>query len=105
MEKETVQDSTEENSTDSVNINSIYFNKNCSIITVNLKTSSGPTNVIIPYKVDTCGNGNIMSLHKHKKLFPKITNEQLAATRNDNIQFKVYNKTTITQLGTCVVEL
>ena len=27
------------------------------------------------------------------------------ATKNNNIHFKTYNKTTITQLGTCIVEL
>ena len=44
VEKE-AQDSTGENSTDSVNINSINFNKNCSKITANLKMSAGPNNV------------------------------------------------------------
>ena len=39
-----------------------------------------------------------------KKLFPKITNEQLVATKYHNILLK-HNKTTITQLGTCAVEL
>ena len=33
MEQEAVQDSAEENSIDSVNINSIHFNKNGSVIT------------------------------------------------------------------------
>ena len=50
-------------------------------------------------------DGNIMPLHIYKKLFPKITYEQLAATKNSNVQLKMYNKTTITQLGTCIVEV
>ena len=36
---------------------------------------------VIPYKVDTCSNGNIMPLHIYKKMFPKITNEQLVGTK------------------------
>ena len=40
-----------------------------------------------------------------KKLFPKITNEQLVGTKKKNILLKMYNKTTITQLGTCIVEI
>ena len=37
VEQNTAQDSAEENSIDSVNINSIHFNINCSVITVKLK--------------------------------------------------------------------
>ena len=44
-----------------------------------------------------------MPLHIYKKLFPSITNEQLATTKNKNVPLKTYNKTTITQLGTCTV--
>ena len=40
-----------------------------------------------------------------KKMFPKITNEQLAATKIENILLKMYNRTSITQLGTCTVEV
>ena len=43
--------------------------------------SAGPNNVMVPYKVDMGSDGNIMLLHIHKKLFPKITNEQLAANK------------------------
>ena len=42
LEQEAAQDSAGENNIDSVNIISIHFNKNWSIITVNLKTSAGP---------------------------------------------------------------
>ena len=72
---------------------------------VNLKTSAGPNNIMVPYNVDTGSDGNIMSLHIYKKLFPNITKEQLAANKNKNILLKMYNKTTITQLGTCTVEI
>ena len=63
VEQDTAQFSVDENSIDLVNINSIHFNKNCSIITANLKMSAGPNNVIVPYKVDTGNDGNIMPLH------------------------------------------
>ena len=105
VEQETIQDSSEESSIDSVNINSIHLNKNCSVITANLKTSADKHSVIVPYKVDMDSAGNIMPLHIHKKMFPRITNEQLAATKNESIQIKMYNKTTITQFGTCTVKI
>ena len=48
-------------------------------------------------------DGNIMLLHIFKKLFPGVTNEWLAETFSKCILLKTYNKTTITQLGTCKV--
>ena len=86
-----------------VSINSIQFNKNHSVLTGNLKTSAGQSNITVPCKIDTGSNGYIMPLHMHKKLFPSITNEQLATTKNKNVLLKMYNKTTITQLGMCTV--
>ena len=41
----------------------------------------------------------------YTKLFPRIANEQLAATKNESIQLKVYNKRIITQLGTSTTEI
>ena len=79
VEQETAPDSAEESSIDLVNINSIPFNKNCLVITEKLKMSAGINNVIVSYKVDTDRDGNMMPLHIYKKLFPRITNEQLAA--------------------------
>ena len=52
---------------------------------------------MVPYKIDTGSNGNIMPLHMYNKLFPSITNEQLATPKNKNVPLKMYNKTTITQ--------
>ena len=92
VEQEAAQDSAEENSIDSVNINSIHFNKMCSVITANLKTSRGINNVIVPYKVDTGSDGNIRPLHIYKNLFPKLTSEQLAATKDDSIHLKCITK-------------
>ena len=42
-------------------------------------------------------DGNIMPLDLYKKLFLRSTKEQLAATKNKNIQLNTYNKTAITQ--------
>ena len=54
--------------------------------------SAGINNVIVPYKVDTGNDGNILPLHIYKKLFPMITSEQLVATKNESVQLKIYNK-------------
>ena len=56
-----------------VSINSIQFNKNCPVLTTNLKTSAGQSNIMVPYKIDTGSDGNIMPLHVYKKLLPSIT--------------------------------
>ena len=83
--RETDQDNARENNIESVSINSIQFNKNCSVLTANLKTSASQSNIMVPYKIDIGSNGNIMPLHVCRKLFPEITNEQLAAIKNKNI--------------------
>ena len=69
MEQETAQDNAEESSVYSVNINSVHFNKNHSVITANFKTSGGKICTIVPHKVDTCSDGNIMPLHLYKNDF------------------------------------
>ena len=38
-----------------------------------------------------------------KKLFPKVTETELEKTIKRHMKFKTYNKTVITQLGTCMV--
>ena len=88
---------------ESVSINSIQFNKNHSVLTANFKMSAGQSNIMVPYKLDTDSDGNIMPLQMYKKLFASITNEQLATTKNKNVLLNKYNKTTIAQLGTCTV--
>ena len=60
---------------------------------------------MIPYKADTGSDGNIMPLQIYKKTFPRKTSEQMVATKNESIQLKMHNKTTITQLGMCTVEI
>ena len=102
MEQETVQNHARDN-IDMVIINFIQFNKNHSILTTNLEMSAGQSNIMVPYIIDTGSDGNIMPLHMYKKLFPNITDEQLAAAKNKNDLLKTYIKTTITQLGTCTI--
>ena len=61
--------------------------------------------MMVPYKVDTGSNGNVMPLQIYKNLFLKITNEQLVANNNKYILLKTCNKLTTMQLGTCTVEI
>ena len=55
---------------------------------------AGRNSVNINYKIDMGSNGNIMPTYLFKKLFPNVTNEQLAATVNKHILFTTYSKTT-----------
>ena len=59
---------------------------------------------MVPYKVDTGSDGNIMPLNIFTKLFPRPTMDQLATTK-DAKKLRTYNCTTITQLGRCKVEI
>ena len=77
---------------DTVNINLITLNSKWLAITANLKMSSNQVSVVISYKVDKGSDGNMKPLHLYKKLFPRATIEQLAATKIKNIQLKSYNK-------------
>ena len=79
---------------DMVNVNSISFNSECSIITANLKTSN-LARMTIPYKEDTGSDGNIMPLHVYKELCPRATKKQLAAMINTNFQLKTCVRTMI----------
>ena len=59
----------EEDHIDTVNINSFIFNSKWSAITANLKMSSSQVNIIIPCKVDTGSDDNILPLHLYKIIF------------------------------------
>ena len=50
--------------------------------------SAGQNNIIVPYKIGTGNNGNIMPAHVLRRLFPKVTNEQLATTKDKHILLK-----------------
>ena len=70
MEQETVPDSVDEG-IELVSINSLQFNKNCSVLTAKLKTPAGKNNKIVSYKIDTDSNGNIMPEHMFKNCFQR----------------------------------
>ena len=101
VDQETVEDVTDED-IKLVSINSVQFNKNLSILTAKLKTS-GQNSVIVPYKIDTGSDRNIMPEHIFKIVFPEVMKEQLAATKNKYVILKTYNKTTVSQLCMCTV--
>ena len=65
--------------------------------------SVGQNNMIVPCKIDTGSHGNMMPVHVFRRLYSKVTNKQVAATKKQCILLQKYNKTTITQLGTCTV--
>ena len=92
VEHEAAQDSAEKNKMDLLSINSIHLKKLLCTNSKLKKMSAGPYNIMVPYNVDMGSDGNIMPLHIYKKLFPKITNEQLAATKNKNILLKCMTK-------------
>ena len=90
VEQETIQDVTDED-VELVSINSVQFNKNCSVLTAKSKTSASQNSVIVLYKIDTDSNGNIKPEHIFKKVFLEVMKEQLVTTKNKCIIFKVYN--------------
>ena len=57
---------------------------------------------MVPYKVDTGSDGNIMLFNIFTKLFPNATTNQLVVTK-DAPKLRIYNCITITQLGNCRV--
>ena len=67
----------QEEEIETVGINSVYLNKNQSLITAHLEMQVGKTTVEIPYKIDTGSEGNIMPLCIFQKLFKNMTEEQL----------------------------
>ena len=87
MEQEITQDHPGEDIEMNIelSINSVCFNKNCSILTANFKMSVDKNSISVPFKRDIKGNGNIMPLHIFKKLFLVVTNEWLADTINKHI--------------------
>ena len=64
--------------------------------------AAGSNDMMVPFKADTGGNGNIRPLHIYKMLFPKIASEHLVANKNKNILIKRYNKTKLIQYVTRV---
>ena len=69
-----------------------------------MKMQVGKTTIEVPYKIDTGSEGNLMPLYIYsKKMFKNMLEEQLKGSIKSNVKFKTYNRTHITQLGTCTV--
>ena len=49
--------------------------------------------MVIPYKIDTGSDGNIMPWYIFKKLFPRVTVSQFTRTIKNHIKLKMCNKT------------
>ena len=48
----------------------------------------GQNNILVPYKIDTGSDANIMPEHVFKKLSPKVTDKQLAKTKTSTYYYK-----------------
>ena len=68
---------TQEGKIETVSIDSVHLNRNWSLITTHLEMQAGKNIIEIPYKIDTCSEGNIMLLYIFKKLFKNTTEDQL----------------------------
>ena len=79
MEQEGTQEYTE-NNLETASIDSVCFNKSCSMLTTKLKTYIDNNNMVIPYQIDTGSDRNIMPWHLFKKLTPRVRNSQLTET-------------------------
>ena len=84
-------DQEEENHIDTVNINSINFNSNHSVITANLKTSSNKVIITVLHKVDTCTDGNILPFHIYKSYF---LGQQKSSWQQQGVQICNYQHVT-----------
>ena len=61
-----------------VSINSVHMNKNQSKLTAKLVMHAGNNKITIPYKIDTESDSNITPWYIFKKLFPRVTEAELA---------------------------
>ena len=86
-----------------VSIDSVHLNKNSHYLTAELETHAGTDKIVVPYKIDMGSEGNIIPWHIFKRLFKNITEDELKKTIKGHIKLRTYNKTVITQLGTCAV--
>ena len=102
MEQEVSQEY-KEDEIETVNINSVYMNRNQLMLTAKLDKHAGNNKIAIPYKIDTQSDGNIIPWYIFKKLFPRITETELMKTIKNHIKLKMCSKTVIAQLGMCVV--
>ena len=91
--------------TEVVRINSLYINRTRSLIMVKLEMQAGKIVLEIPYKIAMGSEGNLMPLYIFRKLFAKMSNEQLKRSVKGNIRLKMYNGTQIMQLSMCTVQI
>ena len=54
-----------------LSINSVQFNRNCSVLTAKLNSSAGQNSIMVPYKIETGSDGNMMPEHIFKNFFQK----------------------------------
>ena len=69
MEQEVTQEYTDDD-LEIVSINSVYFKKSCSMLMAKLKMSVDNNNMIIPYKIDTGSDRNIIPWYMFKNYSP-----------------------------------
>ena len=79
MEQDLTQEYTEDN-LEMVSMNSVCFNKSHSKLIAKLKMSVDNNNMVIPYKIETRSDRNIMPWYIFKKIHPRVTNYELAKT-------------------------
>ena len=79
---QTEQEATNKNHINMITIRSIRSDSKQLVIVAKLVTSWSQNSTIIPYNIDTDSDGNIMPNHIFRILFPRMTEEQLAATAN-----------------------
>ena len=73
---------------ETVSIDSVYLNKNWSLITAKLEMQAGGNTIEIPYKIDTGSEGNIMPLFIFKKLLKKYYRRATAKIHKKPYQAK-----------------
>ena len=95
IEVETAQEYSE-GKIETVSIDSVHMNKDQCLLTSELEMHAGDNKIIVPYKIDTGSEGNIMPWHIFKRLFKNITEADIKKTIKRQIKLKTYNKTVIT---------
>ena len=81
MELEAAND----NQIDMVSIYFITFNSKEIVMVAKLKTSSSQNCTMIPYKINTGSDVNLMPIHRFKFVFPRVTNEHLVTTKRKEL--------------------
>ena len=64
---------------------------------------TGDNKLTEPYKINTGSDGNIMPWYIFKNCFQVLQKLNSKINIKKHVKLKAYNKTVITQLGTCTV--